>query len=85
MTKYSQDMPWPRGLRREAAAAYLGISPSKFDDWVARGFLPPPKRLDRVTVWDRFRLDVAFESLTDEAQETSDSWAHLDGPEIEAR
>ena len=83
--RYSQDTPWPRGLRREAAAAYLGISPSKFDDWVARGLMPSPKRQDRVTVWDRARLDLAFDSLPDEVEESVNSWAHLDGPEIETR
>jgi hypothetical protein len=24
----------PRGLRREQAAAYVGVGPTKFDDWV---------------------------------------------------
>lgn len=70
---------WPRGLRREDAAAYLGISPSKFDGCLSRGLIPGPKMLDGVKVWDRVRLDQAFESLPDEAQEQTDSWAHLNG------
>lgn len=79
-------MRWPRGMRRDDAAAYLGISPSKFDDWVSRGIMPGPKRQDGVKVWDRMRLDQAFELLPDEAEESQDSWAHLnDGNKIAAR
>lgn len=70
---------WPRGMRRDDAAAYLGISTSKFDDWVARHLMPAPKRQDGVVVWDRYRLDQAFESLPDETSEPGDSWAHLNG------
>jgi hypothetical protein len=70
---------WPRGMRRDDAAAYLGISTSKFDDWVTRGIMPQAKRQDGVKVWDRYSLDQAFELLPDAAEETSNSWAHLDG------
>lgn len=54
----------PRGLRREAAAAYVGVSPSKFDQWVAAGVMPQPKRRDGVVVWDRWALDTSFEELS---------------------
>lgn len=53
----------PRGLCREAAAAYVGVSPSKFDDMVKDGRMPPPVRVDARTIWDRRRLDKAFEAL----------------------
>jgi predicted DNA-binding transcriptional regulator AlpA len=66
-------------MRRDDAAAYLGISTSKFDDWVARKLMPSPKRQDGVVVWDRYRLDRAFESLPDDADTGVDSWAHLNG------
>ena len=55
----------PRGLRRPDAAAYVGVSPTKFDEWVARGVMPSPKRLDGVVIWDRQSLDAAFEELPD--------------------
>ena len=55
----------PRGLSRTAAAAYIGISPSKFDEMVKDGRMPGPKRIDARTVWDRLRLDEAFEALPD--------------------
>ena len=55
----------PRGLSREEAAAYIGVSPSKFDEMVKDKRMPGPKRIDRRTVWDRRQLDVAFEALPD--------------------
>jgi hypothetical protein len=67
MTPESQ-RPWPRGLRREAAAAYIGVGTTKFDDWVARGLMPKPKRQDGVVVWDRLALDAAFDDLPSEGE-----------------
>jgi predicted DNA-binding transcriptional regulator AlpA len=58
----------PRGLRRETAAAYVGVSPSKFDEWVNDGRMPKPKRVDGCVVWDRFALDQAFDALPSEGQ-----------------
>lgn len=56
----------PRGLSRVAAAAYIGISPSLFDIMVKDGRMPRPKRINARTVWDRKRLDEAFDALPDE-------------------
>ncbi len=53
----------PRGLSRVQAAAYVGFSPSKFDELVKDGQMPKPKRVGSRTIWDRFGLDVAFEEL----------------------
>lgn len=55
----------PRGLSRCEAAAYVGISPSLFDELVRDGRMPSPKRINSRTVWDRKRLDEAFEALPD--------------------
>lgn len=55
----------PAGLRREEAAAYVGVSPSKFDDWVKRGLMPKPKTQDAVVIWVRRALDLALEALPD--------------------
>lgn len=66
-----------RGLRREDAAAYIGVSPSKFDDWVRRQLMPNPKRQDGVVVWDRFALDAAFEALGAEDAEDLSIWNDL--------
>ena len=52
-----------RTLRRERAAAYLDMSPNKFDELVKRGILPRPKRLDTLKVWDVADLDSAVDNL----------------------
>ena len=53
----------PRGLSRSEAAAYVGVSPSLFDAMVKDGRMPQPKRINCRTIWDRARLDEAFEAL----------------------
>lgn len=53
----------PRGLGRPAAAEYIGISVSKFDQMVADGRMPTAKEIDRRKVWDRIELDEAFSAL----------------------
>jgi len=55
----------PRGLRRQGAARYVGVSPTKFDEWVAQGLMPQPKQEGGVVVWDRLELDAAFDLLPD--------------------
>jgi predicted DNA-binding transcriptional regulator AlpA len=57
-----QSLP-PRGLSREEAAAYVGISPSLFDTLVKDSRMPAPKRINARTVWDRLQLDAAFAAL----------------------
>ena len=56
----------PRGLGRVQAALYFGISVSKFDQMVTDGRMPKPKRIDGRRVWDRWRLDEAFDALPDD-------------------
>ena len=55
----------PRGLSRVESAAYIGVSPSLFDAMVKDGRMPGPKRINKRTVWDRKRLDAAFDALPD--------------------
>jgi hypothetical protein len=71
--------PYPppprRGLSRVEAAIYIGISPSKFDELVAAGRMPKPVRIDRRTLWDIRHLDLAFDALSDENENsTPNSW-----------
>jgi hypothetical protein len=47
------------------AAAYIGVSPTKFDELVRDGRMPMPKRIDARTIWDHKKLDAAFEALPD--------------------
>lgn len=67
----------PRGLNREIAATYIGISPSKFDELVQRGKMPPPKRIDRRRLWDRKAIDAAFDQLQDESSDEDNPWNDL--------
>ncbi|MFG1206899.1 helix-turn-helix transcriptional regulator [Xanthobacter flavus] len=57
----------PRGLSRVIAAAYIGVSPSLFDDLVANGRMPGPKLINARHVWDRLQIDAAFEALPEKA------------------
>jgi hypothetical protein len=56
----------PRGLSSEGAAAYFSISPSLFDQMVADGRMPKPKRFNTRNVWDRLALDAAFTAIPDD-------------------
>jgi len=58
----------PRGLNRVQAAAYVGVSPSLFDQLVADDRMPKPKRINARTVWDRFELDNAFAALPNDQE-----------------
>jgi predicted DNA-binding transcriptional regulator AlpA len=65
----------PRGLSREQAAAYVGVSPSLFDMLMKDGRMPGPKRINSRVIWDRRKLDAAFEALADtEASSTQNEW-----------
>jgi predicted DNA-binding transcriptional regulator AlpA len=65
----------PRGLSREQAAAYVGVSPSLFDMLIKDGRMPEPKRVNSRVIWDRLKLDAAFEALADtDAGSTEDEW-----------
>jgi predicted DNA-binding transcriptional regulator AlpA len=57
----------PRGLSRVQAAEYIGVGVTKFDEMVGDGRMPRPKRIDGRVVWDRVKLDEAFDALDDEA------------------
>lgn len=61
----------PRGLSRGAAAAYIGVGVTLFDEMVADGRMPTPKRINTRTVWDRHLLDEAFAALP---SEDADEW-----------
>jgi excisionase family DNA binding protein len=56
----------PRGMSRDEAARYVGVGATKFDEMVADGRMPKPKRVDGRVIWDRLRLDAAFTYLPDD-------------------
>jgi hypothetical protein len=49
----------PRGLAREDAAAYCGLTPEGFDEWVKRGIVPGP--IPGTQRWDRKAIDLALD------------------------
>jgi predicted DNA-binding transcriptional regulator AlpA len=60
----SQTRPVPRrGLSRDEAAMYCGISATLFDRMVQDGRMPGPRRIDGRKVWDIRSIDVAFDRL----------------------
>lgn len=66
----------PRGLSREQAAAYVGVSPTFFDQLVTDRLMPRPKRIGRRCLWDRIQLDAAFTAPNDgEEDRADDVWA----------
>jgi len=85
-TTLSAVRPIPRrGLSRDEAAMYIGISVSKFDELVRDGRMPAPKRIDGRKLWDVLALDLAFSSLpddNDQAQRNSfdDAWVGGERP-----
>ena len=75
-TSLSAVRPIPRrGLSRDEAAMYIGISASKFDELVRDGRMPAPRRIDSRKVWDVHQLDLAFNELPVEGN----SWDDVQG------
>ena len=65
-----------RGLSRIEAAQYVGIGATKFDELVADGRMPTPRKIDGRKVWDLAEIDVAFDSLPrDSTDAATNSWA----------
>jgi predicted DNA-binding transcriptional regulator AlpA len=58
----------PRNLRASDAAAYIGVSQSKFRELVKDGRMPQPFYIDCCVVWDRFDIDTANDRLKAEPQ-----------------
>jgi excisionase family DNA binding protein len=56
----------PRGLSRDEAARYVGVGVTKFDEMVADGRMPRPKRIDGRVIWDRLRIEAAFTDLPED-------------------
>jgi excisionase family DNA binding protein len=47
----------PRGLSRDEAARYVGVGTTKFDEMVADGRMPRPKKVDGRVIWDRLKIE----------------------------
>jgi len=54
----------PRGLNRDQAAQYVGLSMTTFHRFVVEGLLPSPLHFGRRRVWDRRALDEALDRMS---------------------
>jgi predicted DNA-binding transcriptional regulator AlpA len=73
----------PRLIVREAAAAYVSLSPNTFDELVRSGGMPRPKQLgSRRLAWDVRELDMAVDRLPKSGGEPTDdsTWDDVDDP-----
>ena len=61
-------------MRLPAAADWVGFGTTKFLEMVGDGRMPPGKLVDGCRVWDRFRLDEAFDALPDETGVSGSGW-----------
>jgi predicted DNA-binding transcriptional regulator AlpA len=70
----------PRLINRDAAAAYVNLSPNTFDEMVKAGRMPRPKQLTgRRLAWDVRALDIAIDHLPTIGNDiTDDSWNDVD-------
>ena len=62
----------PCGLTRVQSAAFIGVGATLFDEMVADGRMPPPKRINTKTIWDRLALQEAFVALP--SDEDTNPW-----------
>lgn len=73
----------PRLISREAAAAYVDVSPNTFDELVKAGKMPRAKLLtDRRKAWDVRQLDSCIDNLPSVGgdRELDTSWSDADAP-----
>lgn len=72
----------PRLISRVAAAAYVNVSPTTFDEMVKDGRMPKPKRLGgRRKAWDVRALDAAVDNLPVENNDNdndNETWDNVD-------
>lgn len=56
-----------RGLNREEAALFVGVSTGTFDELVRSGQMPKPLKIGARSIWDVRKLDLAMDALDAEA------------------
>lgn len=60
-------------LRKDEAAASLGISSGLFDKWVKDGMMPQGHKIGGVVLWDADELGNAWVTLRDGGQNNTDN------------
>src|SRR5258707_14979435 len=77
----------PRLVSREAAAAYVCVSPNTFDEMVKNGQMPRARLLgERRRAWDARQLDIAIDELPSDGDNTrvDETWSDVDAPKAAA-
>jgi len=77
----------PRLISREAAAAYICVSPNTFDEMVKNGQMPRARLLgERRRAWDVRQLDIAIDELPFDGNNTrvDETWSDVDAPQAAA-
>jgi predicted DNA-binding transcriptional regulator AlpA len=46
----------------------VGVGATKFDEMVADGRMPRPKRVDGRVIWDRLKIEAAFSDLPEDTR-----------------
>lgn len=59
-------------LRRGEAAASLGISPSLFDDWIGKGWMPGGRKRGGVVLWDVEEIYSAWLRMSEDDKPEGD-------------
>ena len=62
----------PLGLTASRAAAYIGVSETKFREKVLAGEIPRPRKIDSCRVWDRREIENYFENLPRDGDDETD-------------
>ena len=62
----------PCGLSRVQSAAFICVGTTLFDEMVADGRMPKPKKINGKTIWDRLALQEAFVALP--SDEDANPW-----------
>lgn len=74
---------WPAAMRRELAAAYVGLSPSSFDRAVKEGVLPKPVIVYGSTkVWLQNEL---LQCLEQKQQPENEGWGNVGQVKISSK
>jgi predicted DNA-binding transcriptional regulator AlpA len=77
----------PRLLTRDAAAAYVCLSPNSFDVMVKDGRMPRPRRLGPARLaWDLRELDAAVDHLPIDSNTPTvdETWSDVDATQTPA-
>jgi predicted DNA-binding transcriptional regulator AlpA len=66
ISRSPRSLSLPRyALRRDEAAASLGISSTLFDTWVRGGLMPPGRKIGGVVLWDNEEIRDSWRELRD--------------------